>query len=190
MKWGIVDNYQQPKRSYYYVQRAYQPLLVSLQFDRRRWKGDETFKGRLWIVNDTYQNYRDCKIELSIVSELGTNLNKQHVEIDTIDPNSAASFADVSWGIAGQVDDHFIVSLSLIDSQGIEISANQYRLLIGDQQAAREKMKALGKAQSESNNAFTYGNYYRFFPDMVNQNNRDWQSTVQTPQAAGFDAED
>ena len=36
MKWGIVDNYQVPKRSYYYVQQAYQPLLVCLKFDRRR----------------------------------------------------------------------------------------------------------------------------------------------------------
>jgi beta-mannosidase len=52
-----LENHQAPKRSYAYVKRAYQPLLVSMQFDRRRWHNDEVFQGRLWVVNDTYGNY-------------------------------------------------------------------------------------------------------------------------------------
>ncbi len=184
MKWGIVDNYQQPKRSYYFVQRAYQPLLVSLKFDRRRWKGDETFKGQLWIVNDTYQKYQNCKIKLTICDEQGTCLNKQHVGVATIDPDSSAQQADIRWNMAGQVGDHFTVSLSLVDSEDTEISANEYMLLIGDQETARARMQELGKVQTRSSDDFTYGNYYRFFPDMIKQDGRDWQGDSQIPRAS------
>ena len=45
---GEVEGYfQTPKRSFDFVERAYQPLLVSLQFDQRRWLPGETFTGKL-----------------------------------------------------------------------------------------------------------------------------------------------
>lgn len=186
MKWGIVDNYQVPKRSYDYVKRAYQPLLVSLKFDRRRWKNDETFTGQLWIVNDTYQDYRNCRIELKFRDETGKLLNKQDVEVAKIAPDSSAPLAHVTWDIARQAKKYFTVNLSLTDDQGEDISANEYMLLIGDQQAARRKMRELGSDMSDSSNEFTYGNYYRFFPDMVKQKDGDWQGETQVPRAAGF----
>ena len=186
MKWGIVDNYQQPKRSYRYVQRAYQPLLVNLQFDRRRWKQDEPFLGQLWIVNDTYQEYKDCKIKLVVTDEQDAQLHEQSIDVASIGTDSSKSITDISWDIAKQVNQQFQVSLSLLDSGGKEISQNEYLLLIGDQAAARKQMKAMGQAQAESNKAFTYGNYYRFFPDMIQQKDRDWQGQTQTPRAESF----
>ena len=189
MKWGIVDNYQKPKRSYTFVQRAYQPLLVNLKFDRRRWKKDDIFVGQLWIVNDTYQAYRGCQIKLTFATERGSCVDQQTVDVDAIDPNSAAAVADVRWDISPQIATHFWVKLSLIDRQGNELSSNEYRLLIGDQEAARKKMHAMGKAQSEINDTYTYGNYYRFFPGMIKKNDHDWQSGVETPRAAPFNDE-
>jgi len=44
MKWGIVDYYQVTKKSYDYVKRAFQPLLISLQYHKRRWLPGETFE--------------------------------------------------------------------------------------------------------------------------------------------------
>ena len=174
------------KRSYRYVQRAYQPLLVNMQFDRRRWKPDERFSGQVWIVNDTYQDHEDCKIKLAITDENGTQLHEQSIDVASIGTDSSISIAKINWDIAGQVEKQFHVSLSLMDSSGDELSNNQYLLLIGDQAAAREQMKAMGQAQAESNRTFTYGNYYRFFPEMTQQNDRDWQSQTQTPRAESF----
>ncbi len=72
------------------------------------------------------------------------------------------------------------------DTFGDEISANQSMLLIGEQEASRKKMRELGAIRSESSNEFTYGNYYRFFPEMSKQKDQDWQSETRTPRAAGF----
>lgn len=185
MKWGIVDNYQQPKRSYYFVQRAYQPLLPSLQFDRRRWKKGETFKGKLWIVNDTAESHADCAVKLVIENDQGRPVHEQTIRIEKVTPDSSARFTDVEWDIAGQVEKNFTVKLSLVNKQGREISTNEYMLLIGDQEQARKQMKEMGKAISKANANFTYGNYYHFYPDMS-----DWQSEVQIPHASGFSGKD
>jgi len=186
MKWGIVDNYQKPKRSYGFVQRAYQPLLVNLKFDRRRWQANETFRGQLWIVNDTYQGYQNCEIKLTITDGQGVHLHDQAFGVAAIDPNSSASFDDVGWDIAGQVNRHFNVILSLTNSAGQEVSNNEYMLLIGDQAVARRKMRDMGKVLSQSIQTYTSGNYYRFYPDMVEQGGGVWQGEGQVPRASGF----
>jgi hypothetical protein len=38
----------------------------------------------------------------------------------------------------------------------------------------------------EFNNTNTYGNYYRFFPNMIRQGARDWHGQWQIPRARGF----
>lgn len=107
---------------------------------------------------------------------------------DNIEANSSAQFAEITWDIAGQVDKHFQVALSLVDGQGHEISSNQYLLLIGDQQEATERMQQMKQQQAESTSTFTYGNYYRFYPAMAGENDRDWQGHQQIPRARGFGA--
>lgn len=53
MKWAIVDNYQQPKRYSKFIKLAYQPLLIRLNFHKRRWSKNEPFHTKIWVVNDT-----------------------------------------------------------------------------------------------------------------------------------------
>ncbi len=186
MKWGIVDSYQQPKRSYFFVQRAYQPILPSLQFDRRRWQPDETFSGKLWVVNDTYQTLEGCKVLLSVSDGRGRKLHDATYPVEQIRPDSAATFADVEWRIGGKVDDAFTVSISLVDSNGAEVASNEYMLLIGDQEAARSTMREMGKSISTHNAKYEYGNYYGFFPEIGREDGQDWQCELEIPRAKGF----
>lgn len=184
MKWGIIDNYQQPKRSYDYVQRAYQPLLVSLEFDRRRWKSDETFRGRLWIVNDTFQEYGDCTLLASICDESGAEIRELRMDVSAIAPDSAKLLSEFRWEIADQVKDRFTVQLTLLDRTEKVLSSNEYMLLIGDQEAARQKMQEMGRQMSTRSHEYTYGNYYRFFPQMIGED--DGAEDEGPPRAEGF----
>ncbi|MCM2369260.1 glycoside hydrolase family 2 protein [Aporhodopirellula aestuarii] len=187
MKWGIVDNYQQPKRSYEFVKRAYQPLLVSLQFDRRRWHAGESFAGKLWIVNDRFESHENCQVELSFCDDHDQVLATQTIPVDQIAPDSSAMITDIDWPIADSVDAVFHVKLKLIDSEDTTLSTNRYRLLIGDQAEAREHMKQLGKKMHESVSKFTYDNYYRFFPELNDSDGKPSDSQTDVPRAAGFD---
>lgn len=82
MKWGIVDYYQQPKISFDYVKLAYQPLLVSLEHQKRRWLPDEVFTGELWVVNDLYEKFNSCKAEVIFY-----NTSKEEVKREIVSTN-------------------------------------------------------------------------------------------------------
>ena len=85
------------------------------------------------------------------------------------------------------IQDHFYVELELRGTDGALLSSNTYMLLIGDQEEASAKMKAMGEELRKLNDTYTYGNYYRFFPDMTREDDRDHQSQVDVPRAQRFE---
>ncbi|MFC2112532.1 glycoside hydrolase family 2 protein [Bacteroidota bacterium] len=145
MKWAIVDNYQQPKRSFYFVQRAYQPLLVNLKFERRRWKNDENFKGELWVVNDLYEDFGGCKIKMRIIDKEGKKLLAETYNIEDVERNSSKMFVEFDEDILEEVEGSFNVELMLLDRGGDLVSSNTYLFLIGDQEEATKHMKELSR---------------------------------------------
>lgn len=186
MKWAIVDNYQQPKRSYAFVKRAYQPLLISLQFDKRRWKSNEAFKGQIWIVNDKYESHRNCTVEMAMKDDDGKTIRTRSFEVDSIGENSSKLFFKIEEDVLRSVEKNFYVTLSLKDGFGTQLSSNEYLLLIGDQEADSEKFKAMGEEVRARIGDHTAANYYRYFPDMIREDGNDHDGDTSHPKAAGF----
>ncbi len=186
MKWGIIDNYQQPKRSYEFVKRAYQPLLISLHFKKRRWQRNEPFIGEIWVVNDLYQSFGNCSAELEIRDDRGITIKKQSYDISGIEENSARKFFDLNETVLSSVEAKFTAHLSLKDKSGKTISSNEYLFLIGDQTKATEQFQAMRKILLEKNGKYSYGNYYRFFDEMTGENGKKYQSDTEHPRADGF----
>ncbi|MGD1893524.1 MAG: glycoside hydrolase family 2 protein [Cyclobacteriaceae bacterium] len=185
MKWGIIDNYQQPKRSYYFVQRAYQPLLISLQFDKRRWKNNEPFQGEIWIINDLYQSYQGGQVKLRIVDNDGNPLAEETFRVEEIAENSSVKLTDISQDVLAKVDQSFRIELELVGEDGEQLSTNEYLLLIGDQEQASAQFKEMGREINQTIGKYTYGNYYRFFPELNGE--QGWDSETDTPRAKGFE---
>lgn len=186
MKWGIIDNYQQPKRSYDFVKKAYQPLLVNFNFTHRRWHNDEPFKGEIWVINDLYQDYADCTVELQIKDEQGKVLKSSRYPIKSIAGNSAKKFIDVQEDVLQNVKNRFYVTLKLTDKKGAELSANDYLFLIGDQKEATKQFNVMMKEMIKKNGEYGYGNYLRYYDEMIRENGKDYESEVETPRAEGF----
>ncbi len=55
---GVVDYLRQPKAGYYALQRAYQPILPSIEPVTARWRQGSPATVRLWAINDTGQPAR------------------------------------------------------------------------------------------------------------------------------------
>ena len=83
MKWGIVDYYQEKKISFFQVQRAFQPLLISLQFDKRRWLPQEEFTGKIWIVNDLYEEYQNCQARIRVLDSNRQMIKEEYLTIES-----------------------------------------------------------------------------------------------------------
>ena len=186
MKWAIVDNYQQPKRSFDFVQKAYQPLLISLNFNKRRWQRNEPFKGEIWVINDLYENFSGCTAMISFKDERGKILKHEQFTLGHIAGNSAKKFVNISADILFGLEDKFFVELALNDDTGKLISNNNYFFLVGNQAQASAQFKEMGKRLVEKNSKYTYGNYYRFFDSMTRQNGQDYETDNEKPKAQGF----
>ncbi|TCL61943.1 beta-mannosidase [Hydrogenispora ethanolica] len=73
ISWSIVDFHGRPKASYYYVRRAFQPILLSFKEE-----GPDTVS--LWAINDTLQEYRD-RVEIGLADFFGNSEYREVLEI-------------------------------------------------------------------------------------------------------------
>ncbi|MGQ1784768.1 beta-mannosidase [Saccharicrinis sp. GN24d3] len=187
MKWGIIDNYQQPKRSYEFVKRSYQPLLVNLNFEKRRWHKEESFQAEIWVVNDLYKTFDKSTVELEINDEKGNVIKSSKYDVSEVTENSAKKFFDVEADVLSKVEKQFMVHLKMKDKSGKTISANEYLFLIGDQKKASAQFKEMGEESRKRTGEFTYGNYFRFFEDMGRKNGKDYESDTEHPRATEYE---
>lgn len=185
MKWGIVDYYREKKRSYDYVKRAYQPLLVNLQYDKRRWLPNEEFIGRIWVVNDYLKDYQNCKTIINFLDQDKHVFKTDEVSIAEIAADSSKEFATVSCKVPGKMGDKFYVEISLVNDQGNEISANHYLLLVADQEAAKSSLKAIGAEAIELKYKYGVANYYRYFKGLGGEPGAK-EADEEMPRATGF----
>jgi beta-mannosidase len=170
-KWGLVDYYGERKRSFEMVRRAYQPLLVSLEYGKRRWMPGEPFHAGLWVVNDYYEEYPNCKVRLRVVDRNGKSLEEKTWPVK-VAPDSSAKIGNVDWTLPASLEAGFRVHLSLVDGGGRELSANEYAFLIGNEEEARKARLELREKYIELRNK--YGRtYYRFFPQLVGDDKRN-----------------
>lgn len=52
INWGVVDYLRQPKQGYFALQRAYQPLLPSIDPHTLQWQAGKAGTLSFWIIND------------------------------------------------------------------------------------------------------------------------------------------
>ncbi|MFC2113540.1 glycoside hydrolase family 2 protein [Bacteroidota bacterium] len=165
MKWAIVDYYLQPKISHEYVKRANQPLLVCLEHNKRRWNPGETFKGNVWIVNDYYEDYSNCTVEVKFMDKNKKVVKEENLKVGNVDGDLAKKFSEVSLKVPGEKGDKFYVEMRLLDKDGKSISENEYFLLVDDQEEAKKFMKLMGEdARARSR---TGGGTVRYFPEIM-----------------------
>lgn len=164
MKWGIVDYYQTKKRSFDYVKNAYQPLLVSLQYEKRRFLVGENMDVNVWIVNDFYKSYEQCQVEVLLLNQNKEIVSTQLLEIQNIEPDSAKKFHSLRFQCnEGQLGERFYLKALLKDADNTILSENEYLLLIADQAAAKTTLKEIGEQAIALKVKYGVANYYRYF---------------------------
>lgn len=95
ISWSIVDYYLRPKAGYFFVKRAYAPVLASFKA-----KEDGSFS--LWITNDTLKSISD-RVTWSLRLFTGEVVDTAVVDI-TVPANSNQKIAQIPKGVAQKVD--------------------------------------------------------------------------------------
>ncbi|MDC7235625.1 MAG: glycoside hydrolase family 2 TIM barrel-domain containing protein [Spirochaetales bacterium] len=163
IKWGLLDYYGVKKESFDFVRQSYQPLLPSIQFDRRRWKPGELFSSEVWIVNDYHRDYEEAVCSWNILYNGKVQSEGQRSSL-TIAGDSSQKIADMKWQLPEDSNGTFDIAIEITDRTGTVLSSNRYKLLVGDQEAAKKQsLKYLAESQERVKK---YGlSTYRYWPE-------------------------
>ena len=164
-KWATVDYYLQPKESHYYIQKCYQPLLATLQYQQRRWMPGTTFSGQFWVVNDFMEGFKDCNATLKVLNDAKEEVEEIKIEVGNIKEDIAKEISDVSFKVPGEMGDKFYVQVEMTDKSGKVVSENEYLFLIGNQDEAKITYKKYNKAYRERREKFGSATN-RYFPGL------------------------
>jgi beta-mannosidase len=164
IKWGVIDYYGKKKLSYDWLQRAYQPLLPSLQFDKRRWNPGSEFAAGLWIVNDYQRAFEDHTLEWCVRYEGDKTDARGSLDL-SIETDSASHFGDIGWSLPANAAGNFEIELKLKNAAGDIVADNHYTLLVDDQEAA--KTQSLKYLEGALDRLEKHGHsVYRYWPEM------------------------
>ncbi|MEM6886131.1 MAG: beta-galactosidase, partial [Verrucomicrobiota bacterium] len=179
MKWGIVDYFQQTKKSYDFVRLAYQPVLVSLDYPKRRWLPGETFDAELWVVNDRYEIYAGCTVKVEVKNAQGEVVNTETVQLEDVAPDSSQQYARVNIKVPGKLGEQFFMDLEMADSSGAVISENHYVMLVADEAVDLPELRRIGAEAIEKRTIYGSSNYLRYFEGFVNEKGEaHWGETL------------
>lgn len=163
IKWDIIDYYGVKKRSFDYVKRAYNPILPSLAFAKRRWLAGETFTGELYALNDYYKAFKDVVYNCTILDKNRQPVYTKQCMIE-IGENSAAKCDTVTFVLPEQMDDCFYIVLTFTQND-ILLIENEYKLLVADQEQAKKEAYQRYLKMHEARQEYGTG-YYRYNPEL------------------------
>ncbi len=163
MKWEIVDYYGVKKKSFDYVKTAYQPVLVSIDYGKRRYNPGEIFKGDIYIINDLQQPFENVSCNISMHDENG-ELLQSHITQVNIAENTTEKIGQFMQEVIGTIGSTFTVDIILKKDDEV-LCTNHYNLLILDQDQAR--IDARERYLVHRNATEKYGKtFYRDFPEV------------------------
>ncbi len=83
ISWSLLDFYRQPKPAYRAVQRAFEPLLVSLEFPLVPLQAGQDLEIAVWLVNDRPEPVGRCRLEVQLWDPAGQPVERFVLPIDT-----------------------------------------------------------------------------------------------------------
>jgi beta-mannosidase len=88
ISWSVIDYYRNPKLAYHKLKEVYNPVLVSLKYELRRYEAGEVVPIEGWIVNDYQKTLENCMVDIYL-DENGTRIMNLGFDVGTIPPASA-----------------------------------------------------------------------------------------------------
>lgn len=166
IKWGIIDYYGKKKRCFDYVQRAYQPVLVSLEYTKRRFRNGEALDASIWIVNDHHRSY-DILVLAWKVRDPDGGVIDEGSRVVSVEPDSSVAMQQLDCAVRGRDGAFFTVEMELADAEGGVLSRNVHTLTVGDQETAKAHcLKLHGELNAEKQDLGK--GYYRYHPELWN----------------------
>ncbi|MFI0488552.1 MAG: glycoside hydrolase family 2 protein [Yersinia sp. (in: enterobacteria)] len=126
INWGVVDYLRHPKPGYFALQRAYQPVLPSIEPKTENWVLGQTGRIGLWAINDNWHDFSQASLHWKIVQN-DVVLSKGEQEINLL-ADSGQKLIELQ---VTPLTDHPIKVMSdILNNQGEVLGHNELQLLV------------------------------------------------------------
>lgn len=82
--WSVVDYFEVRKKGYAALQKAFQPLYISVNIRQKKYFAGQKLKIDYWIINDFQKSYGSCRLIVSIGDEIISDLPVKDIGEDSI----------------------------------------------------------------------------------------------------------
>ena len=128
INWGVVDYLRKPKAGYYALQKAYQPLLPSIEPVTAQWQPGQPATVRLWAINDTWSACDQCQLKWQVKQNQRV-LDKGEITL-TLPADSGQKVQELTVTPA---DKHAVeIKYWIEDRHGKTVGANALRVQPGE----------------------------------------------------------
>ena len=121
INWGVVDYLRKPKAGYYALQKAYQPILPSIEPVTAVWRQGSEAAVRLWAINDTWSACEACRLKWQ-VKQHGRVLAKGNTTL-TLPPDSGSRIKDIT--VTPTTRHNVTIEYEISDRAGNTVGSNQ-----------------------------------------------------------------
>lgn len=133
--WSVVDYGRKPKKGYWALARAFQPVLPCIVRERERMVAGLKLLKEIWVVNDLPHPHPDCVIEATLEDSAG--LVREHKMYSVqVPPNQAARVYSVSpgadeWCVTDTLEPgDYSLRLALRTADGDLLGENDYQVAV------------------------------------------------------------
>jgi len=126
---AAIDFYRQPTKAFYTVQRSFQMVLPSLEYDRDTWKAGEKVRAGLWLINDHWYEIPGVTVSWEVRDAAGktTGAGTAAAKID-LAADSSIRLTDLACTPPGPGD--YSLWARIVGSNGRLISENVYEFRV------------------------------------------------------------
>ncbi len=126
---AALDYYRQPTKSYYTVQRSFQPVLPSFAYDRDTWNSGEPIHTELWLINDRWEDLLQTRVTWSVQAADGQEvMKKTDYPLVTLPADSSFKWQEVDFRI--DRPGRYVLTAAIVDRAGTTIARNNYEFRV------------------------------------------------------------
>ncbi len=120
---AALDYFRKPTKSFFTVQRSFQMVLASLEYDRDVWSVGEDLHCGLWIINDHWYAIPGARIKWKIVDASGAAATGGELSVN-IAEDSSVKLDDLRWTAAN--GGKYELRAEVFNREGERLSENLY----------------------------------------------------------------
>ncbi len=127
--WSIIDFYRTPKKGYYVIKDAFEPIYAMVDWPKKVYKNGDIYKSPIYVCNDYWEPVNNINLKWKLLTPNNTVI-KEDNHLCSLESDSVKEIGKVSFTIPNEE----FVKLKLIWNDPLKpknVQENLYRFDIG-----------------------------------------------------------